>query len=613
MFIWTWINLVEAINNSIKPSLNIDLTQSLWWLQLNRNTGATMIWPDGRMTFAPENLCLQSNSLGDASRAKLGTTIWSTTTAPDGSVISSVMETSSFAIHQIGCAAIPTVNNGDLITCTAIVKSIGGRHVYIGSNSAATWPEEYCYYNLIDGTIGSYGTTCINPSITSLGDWFYRIKWSSKIIVNGVNPVVFILTAANFTWARAPTFTWDISKWVYVGNVQVQRGLTVTPYVQTTSSYYYWPRFEYDPITLQPLGLLIEEPRTNLLTYSLDISNSVWVKSSITTTLNTTDTLSPRGTYNAVKLVAGTSLSDTLYHNDMPITASNYIISYWIFKRGDHDWVRITTGDSTVFDTFRAWFNLATGVKGITNTTGAGVSLGSGMIPLGNGWYVCWHSGYVSAGFTQIRQYNFACDADGSATRVSNAVRYWAWWNLEQLTPSQYNASSGRALSYIPTGASAVTRAGDVVTMPIGSWFNHNEGTILQTIRTLYTNNDVNVRSVSVWFNNTTESWNHLLLAISYGGATVWSTNDSTNQANITRPALTPLVPSTIKYGYKTNNFAYVVNNGTVATDISGSIPTNLTTLKLGHRSAWNYLNGHCSRLKYYKKKLPNNRLQSLT
>ena len=38
------------------------------------------------------------------------------------------------------------------------------------------------------------------------------------------------------------------------------------------------PRFEFDPGTLDPLGLKMEPQRTNSLTYSQDFSNAAWVK-----------------------------------------------------------------------------------------------------------------------------------------------------------------------------------------------------------------------------------------------------------------------------------------------------------------------------------------------
>ena len=56
-------------------------------------------------------------------------------------------------------------------------------------------------------------------------------------------------------------------------------------------------------------ALLLEPQSTNLITYSEDFSNAYWNKQSgITPTYNTTETLSPDGTYNATKLIGNGSV-----------------------------------------------------------------------------------------------------------------------------------------------------------------------------------------------------------------------------------------------------------------------------------------------------------------
>jgi hypothetical protein len=61
------------------------------------------------------------------------------------------------------------------------------------------------------------------------------------------------------------------------------------------------PRLDYTNGVAQ---ILVEPESTNLLNYSNDFSNSDWTKQSgVTATYNTTETLSPDGTYNATKLI----------------------------------------------------------------------------------------------------------------------------------------------------------------------------------------------------------------------------------------------------------------------------------------------------------------------
>ena len=65
------------------------------------------------------------------------------------------------------------------------------------------------------------------------------------------------------------------------------------------------PRINY---TNSEGSLLLEPQSTNLLPYSEDFSDSYWIKqSNITPTYNTTETLSPYGTYNATKLIGNGS------------------------------------------------------------------------------------------------------------------------------------------------------------------------------------------------------------------------------------------------------------------------------------------------------------------
>jgi hypothetical protein len=62
------------------------------------------------------------------------------------------------------------------------------------------------------------------------------------------------------------------------------------------------PRLDYSQGSCP--ALLLEGQRTNLMLYSEDFSNAYWNKQSgITATYNTTETLSPDGTYNATKFV----------------------------------------------------------------------------------------------------------------------------------------------------------------------------------------------------------------------------------------------------------------------------------------------------------------------
>jgi len=73
--------------------------------------------------------------------------------------------------------------------------------------------------------------------------------------------------------------------------------------------------------------------------------------------------------------------------------------------------------------------------------------------------------------------------------------------------------------------------------------------------------------------------------------------------------------------GYKTaiavetNNFAFSLNGGTVATDTLGSVPATPNALFIGFDRASNqyYANGSIKKLAYYPKRLTNEELVSLS
>lgn len=69
-----------------------------------------------------------------------------------------------------------------------------------------------------------------------------------------------------------------------------------------------------------------------------------------------------------------------------------------------------------------------------------------------------------------------------------------------------------------------------------------------------------------------------------------------------------------LAYAYQANDFAAVVNGGTVSTDTLGAVPTALTRIHIGCSQGGNdALNGTVKRFRFYNTRLTNAQLQSLT
>jgi hypothetical protein len=69
---------------------------------------------------------------------------------------------------------------------------------------------------------------------------------------------------------------------------------------------------------------------------------------------------------------------------------------------------------------------------------------------------------------------------------------------------------------------------------------------------------------------------------------------------------------SKLAYGYKADDYAFAYNNSIVGTDTSGAVPSP-TAMRIGHRDDGLNINGHIADIRYYRKRLPNAKLQAIT
>jgi hypothetical protein len=160
-------------------------------------------------------------------------------------------------------------------------------------NSVAT-------FNLATGTVGT--ATNATASITDVGNGWYRcaLVWTATSSASVIALRVRMLDGAGNT-----SYTGDGTSGIYIFGAQLSDSASVDPYVYQpvaapTSTAYYGPRFDYDPVTLAPKGLLIEEQRSNLLL------NSATLSTQVVTVAATAHTLSFYGTGTIVLSGAST-------------------------------------------------------------------------------------------------------------------------------------------------------------------------------------------------------------------------------------------------------------------------------------------------------------------
>ena len=353
------------------------------------------------------------------------------------------------------------------------------------------------------------------------------------------------------------------------------------------------PRIDFDPVTGECKGLLIEEQRTNLLTYSEGFDNTSWVKSSATITADAA--VSPDGTMTAAKFETTGAGPSYTYQSRILTKAQPYTLSIYIKHVSGTGvvWLRDFTEAGV------AQFDIANG--SVFNAP-SGIASNPVILSIGNGWY------RISAVFTPtITTGNHNFSPINPSSLVGNSFYVWGA-QLEQ---------GAFPTSYIKTEASQVTRAVDNAVMTgtnFSDWYRQDEGTLFAESSTLALSaTDKRILSV-----NTGSLSNNMSLHFGAGAGGVHVSVIATDDIFQYGPIEGAYVGNT----YYKRALAYINSNPQVATSgflgsTSGAsttiVPAGLNSLEIGSRVAAQQLNGHIRRLAYYPKRLTNAQLQALT
>ena len=321
------------------------------------------------------------------------------------------------------------------------------------------------------------------------------------------------------------------------------------------------PRFDHDPVTGEFLGLLIEESRTNLFTYSEQFD--IWQKSNISITAN--QGIAPDGTLTADLVTTNTANTyNTLDQLTTLSTNTNYCYSVFVkLVSGSGTSSRVVFGSSSsgVSPVFASWgLQLDT----LTETSDGNIPTIKGYISYPNGWYRLYMVINTSSQTNAKVQIRFGTGG------VDNVATFYLWGAQLEIGPY--------ASSYIATNGSSVTRAADLLSIEAPLPATGSIYIDARAIRTkendtlLSLKNDSNDKVDLAYLSNTA-TYNSLALIANY---------DGTSKASLPLP-----VPTTdrerniITYG--ANNYQYGRDSSRFAPSLSSSVPTNLNKLSIGH------------------------------
>ena len=334
------------------------------------------------------------------------------------------------------------------------------------------------------------------------------------------------------------------------------------------------PRFDFNPTTGESLGILIEESRTNLLTYSEQFDNAAWTKVG-TASVTANNVTAPDGTLTADTLNFP-AMADRINPFDGTAVTSNttYTASIWLSGTGTIE-LSLANGNGTyAITTNEITLTPVLTRYQVTHTTSATTTIS----------------------YFIVGRYN------GTGTATS-AVAWGA-----QLEAGSF------ATSYIPTTSAQATRAADSAVMTgtnFSSWYRQDEGTVLANSSKLSAeltnypfvasiNDGTTANELAVLWAN---SLSRLYIAVNITGS---------NTVDIGANGLTQTANNLISGAYKLNDFAASNNANTVTVDSTSNVPL-VNRLSIGSRNGNSQLNGHIAKLAYYPKRLSNAELQSIT
>jgi hypothetical protein len=359
------------------------------------------------------------------------------------------------------------------------------------------------------------------------------------------------------------------------------------------------PRFDYNPVTLAANGLLIEEQRANLITYSEDFSNAAWAP--VRSSVSSNATSAPDGNTTADKLVEDTSLGTHIVgrSTSIAITANTTYTASCFLKAAERTIAqcRMRLGGVNA----SAEINLTTGaVSAVTGEVPTSFSASA----VGNGWYRVIVTATGDA--TATADINIRlCDAAGSNSYTGNGTSGIYIWG------AQLEAGSF-ATSYIPTVASQVTRAADNASMlgdNFATWFNFSQGTFNATWDVGGV--DTTVRR-GVWGITDTGNQRLALRALDVAASQpIAAVGTGTSVVSLNGVAYSANIPVKVAVAYGSN--MALSQNGAAAVTDSSTASIAGASFFIGNTSAGNNLNGHIRSISYYSARLPNATLQTLT
>lgn len=303
-----------------------------------------------------------------------------------------------------------------------------------------------------------------NQAITVLAGATYAITITGSVSVTASGAASGTWSAGTTTFTAA-TGTLTLGSTSGAGTVHLRRTPSVDTYLATSGTAAYALPYEWDA-SGNPIGLRVEEARTNLHTYSQNATQFSLATAGGAQPLGSGSIAnaisSPDGTMTGTFVAEFTNSGIHYMFSNSTTTSTAEQTGSWFVKAGTRSKVRVMIGHGSAINGVYADFDLSTGTI-ITNATATGTGYtaraGSAYVePYADGWYRCGVTASAASSTAHV-VYVILLDGAGSASYVGDGVSGLYVWGA-QLELGAF------ATSYIPTSGATVTRVLDTITIP---------------------------------------------------------------------------------------------------------------------------------------------------
>ncbi len=376
------------------------------------------------------------------------------------------------------------------------------------------------------------------------------------------------------------------------------------------------PRFDFDPVTGESLGLLIEEQRVNRCTQSVNFNFSATSNTTETTIFNPDGTaavrrvpLSSGNFHGASSNAADIDITGQSVGGTTDVTTSIFVRNY------NNSNLRLLIG-FVAFDATPTYRYFLTVIDTANPTTlgipsGVGWSNGSTKVEnYGNGWYRYTLSGRYNkvAGFNTI---SFV----GEQIHSSTGQQFWNGDDVSGIYTWGKQIELGLfSTSYIPTAGSTVTRTVDNAKIDgtaFSSFYNPTEWTLMIGARRNYAGNFLGYPNLA----RINDGTNNNNIAFYGADASNQLTNNSITSGGVSYTTyVARSIPTTAPFkmiqALKKDSSTFGVDGVMTTTDTSVEMPVAPNQLIIGGDGKWG---GTIQQLLYYPTALPSNQLVTLT